>query len=271
MLVDTHAHIYHKQFEGDLDGAVDRAREAGVQFVLQPAIDVASIGRALDLADRYKGFYAMAALHPSETRDARHVDFDAVKSAALDTRVVAIGESGLDYYWDLSFVDKQQESLRWHARLAMNADLPLVLHNRDKSGSEACAQDLVRILKEERAAHPEGGRLRGVFHCFGGPKWLADEALALGFYLGIGGTVTFKNGGVPEAIADVPLNRIILETDSPYLAPVPHRGKRNEPAYTRLVAERLAELRDMTLEEIASATTANARELFNLPAFNLSQ
>ena len=266
MLIDTHAHLYLDRFDADRDAVLARAREAGVTTILQPAIDVPSIRAALVLCEQYDGLYAMAALHPSETKDATEDHLNAVAALCDDPRVVAVGESGLDYYWDRSFIAKQQEVLRFHARLAIDKGLPLVLHNRDQKGSTASSDALVRILKEEQAAAPAGKHLTGVFHCFGGTPDFAAAVLDLGLYVGIGGTLTFKNGGVPEAIAAVPLERIVLETDAPFLAPVPHRGTRNEPAYTRLIAERLAELREMPLETIAASTTANARALFGLDA-----
>ncbi|MEM8559522.1 MAG: TatD family hydrolase [Bacteroidota bacterium] len=266
MLVDTHVHLYHRKYDSDRAEVVARASKAGVTRLLLPAIDVASIHDALMLCDAYPGqVYAMTGLHPSEAKEVTDADFEAAAALVDDARIVAVGESGLDYYWDRSFNAKQHDFLRRHARLAMDADLPLVLHNRDQKGSDAASRDLVDLLRDERAAHPHGERLRGVFHCFGGPKWLAEAVLDLGFHVGIGGTLTFKNGGVPEAIAEVPLDRIILETDGPYLAPVPHRGQRNEPAYVRLVAEHLAEVRGRSPEDVAAQTTANAERLFGLP------
>ena len=265
-LLDTHAHVYSERFDSDREAVVERARAAGVEAVVLPAVDVPSIHAALALCTRYPGFfYAMAALHPSEVKDATDEDFDEVRILCGRPEVVAVGESGLDYYWDRSFNPKQQDFLRRHARLAMKTDLPLVLHNRDQKGSEASSRDLVAILRDEAENAPEGQRLRGIFHCFGGPAWLAEEALALGFYLGIGGTITFRNGGVPEAIEAVPLERIVLETDAPYLAPEPFRGKRNEPAYVRHVAERLAEVKRVAFAEVEAVTTANAQALFGLP------
>ena len=264
MLIDTHVHLYHDRFEGDRDAVVARAREAGVTRFLQPAIDVPSIHAALALCDRYEGCYAMAALHPTETKEAGDAEREAVAALCGDPRVVAVGESGLDYYWDRSFIAKQQDLLRWHARLAVERDLPLVLHNRDRQGSEASSHDLLRILREEQAAAPAGKRLTGVFHCFGGTPDFARAVLDLGFHFGLGGTLTFKNGGVPGAVAEVPLERIVLEPDAPFRAPAPHRGKRNEPAYVRLAAERLAELRDLPVEEVARVTTATAKALFRV-------
>ncbi|MEO1074417.1 MAG: TatD family hydrolase [Bacteroidota bacterium] len=267
MLIDTHVHLYHRKYESDRVAVVERAAEAGVARLLLPAIDVPSIHDALALCDAYPGaVFAMTGIHPSEVKEAADEDFEAAAALADDPRVVAIGESGLDYYWDRSFNDKQHDYLRRHARLAIEADLPLVLHNRDQRGSDACSRDLVEILRDVRRSHPEGERLRGVFHCFGGPLWLTQAVLDLGFHMGIGGTLTFKNGGVAEIIADVPLDRIVLETDGPYLAPTPHRGTRNEPAYVRLVAEHLANARGLTMEDIARQTTHNAEQLFGLPA-----
>jgi TatD DNase family protein len=264
MLVDTHVHLYLDAYDTDRDAVVRRARAAGVAILLQPAVDVASVGHALALCDRYDGVFAMAAIHPSYVADAADDAVDQVAAALADPHVVAVGETGLDYYWTRDHVDRQQDLLRAHARLAAEHDLPLVLHNRDQKGSGEASQDLVRILREIKA-EAGGGRLRGVFHCFGGPSWLATGALDLGFHVGIGGTVTFKNAGVAEAVADVPLDRIVLETDGPYLAPAPHRGKRNEPAYVALVAEKLAEVRGLSVGEVAEATTETARRLFGLP------
>ena len=264
MLVDTHCHLYHNRLADDLDEVLDRAHGAGVTTILQPAIDISSIHEALALCERFDGLYAMAALHPTETKDATEADLTEIESFCNGPNVVAVGESGLDYYWDQSYIPKQQDVLRFHARLAIEKDLPLVLHNRDKQNQTGSSDDLIRILGGEQAAAAPGKRLFGVFHCFGGSPNFAQAVMDLGFHVGIGGTLTFKNGGVPEAIADVPLERIVLETDAPFLAPAPHRGKRNEPAHTRLVAEKLAEVRGMTVEEVAAATTANAGKLFKL-------
>ena len=264
MYVDTHLHLYHDAFDDDRDAVVAGARQHGVTTLVLPAVDVASIGAALALADRYPGVWAMAGLHPTYLADAAPDALDRVAAALADPRVVAVGETGLDYYWSRDHVAEQQASLQSHARLAVRHGLPLVLHNRDQKGSEQSSEDLVRLLREVRETAPHGERLGGVFHCFGGPPWLAAEVLDLGFYVGLGGTLTFKNAGVAEAVAEVPLDRIVLETDGPYLAPAPHRGGRNEPAYVPLVARRLAEVRGVTVDEVAAATTASARRLFGL-------
>lgn len=255
VLIDTHAHIYLDQFDKDLEEVIDRARESGVEAIVMPAIDIPSIHRALELSARYEGLFVMAALHPSETQHATDAMFEEVVSLCEEDRVVAVGESGLDYYWDRSFDERQREFFRRHIRLALEVDLPLVIHNRE------AGDDIVVILEDELDA---AGRtdMRGVFHCFGGPEALGRRAVELGFHLGIGGTLTFKNAGVGDATAAIPLDRIVLETDSPFLSPVPHRGKRNEPAYVALVARRLAELRQTSVEEVAELTTRNARALF---------
>lgn len=258
MLIDTHAHIYHSRFEEDLPDVLSRARAADVQVIIMPAIDVPSIHRAIELCASREGLYAMAAIHPSDTKEATEADLEAVFTLCDHPAVVAVGESGLDYYWDRTFDSKQQDFFRQHIRLAGEKDLPLILHNREAS------DDLVRILQEEAAALPPGRQLRGIFHCFGGPSALADAAAELGFLLGIGGTLTYKNSGVADQIRDIPLDRIVLETDAPFLAPAPFRGKRNEPAYVRLVAERLADLKGISVDEVSRITTANALRLFRI-------
>ena len=251
-LIDTHAHIYLEQFKDDLEAVLDRARAAGVESIVMPAIDIPSIHSALALSERYEGLYVMAAIHPSETQHATDAMFDEVASLCSEARVVAVGESGLDYYWDRSFDERQQEFFRRHIRLALDRDMPLVIHNRE------AGVDIVEIIADELAKAGRT-RMKGIFHCFGGPKALGEKAIGMGFHLGIGGTLTFKNAGVSAAIEEAPLDCIVLETDSPFLAPAPHRGKRNEPAYVRLVAERLAEDRGLTVEEVAVVTTRNAR------------
>jgi len=259
MIIDTHAHVYHRRLAPDLPEVVARAHKAGVSKVLMPAIDVSSITQALALCDVYAGFYAMAAIHPSDTKEATEADWLAVVEASDDPRVVAIGETGLDYYWDRSFDQVQHMFLRSHIRLAQEKNLPVVLHLRDKPGRDEAHRDLVRILTEE---HTDS--MRGIFHCFTGPAWVAEEAMALGFFLGLGGVITFKNAGVDKIVRDLPMDCLVLETDAPFIAPVPHRGKRNEPAYARLVAEKLATIKGMSLEEVARVTTANAEALFSL-------
>jgi TatD DNase family protein len=260
MLVDTHVHLYHERYDEDRGDVLQRAREAGVRAMLLPAIDVASIGEAIVLSERDPGVFAMSAIHPSETRNATDADFDAVRTYCAHDRVCAVGESGLDYYWDRSFDEVQQEYLRRHVRLAVETGLPLVLHNREAGG------DILRILREERSRLAGHEALRGVFHCFSGPEDLIEPIAQLGFHFGLGGLVTFKNAGVAELVDKLPRDRILLETDGPFLSPVPFRGKRNEPAYLVPIAEEVARRLGLSMVELAELTTANAANLFGFDA-----
>ena len=258
MLVDTHAHIYLDAFRDDLAAVLDRAHEAGVDRIVMPAIDVPSIHQALELCARFNGLFAMAALHPSETKEATEAVFEEVEALCDEEAVVAVGETGLDYYWDRSFDERQQKWLRRHIRLAAEKDLPLVFHNRE------AFDDLVGIVEEERAAMDKPDRLRGIFHCFTGTPEEAARVERLGFHVGIGGIVTFKNAALDEAVREIPLRQIVLETDAPYLAPEPYRGKRNEPAYVREVAEKVATALRLPIEEVAASTTDAAERLFGI-------
>lgn len=260
MLVDTHAHLYLDQFDDDRDAVVERARAAGVETIVMPAIDVASIRSAVELCETYDGLYAMAGLHPSHVDEATEADFEAVVEWCNHPSIVAVGESGLDYYWDRSFDEKQQDFFRRHIRLAIEANLPLVIHNREAT------DDILDLLEAEYAATDRPDRLRGILHCYVDPPEVAARAWEMGFYVGVGGILTFSNSDVDEHVKDVPLDRIVAETDSPYLAPEPHRGDRNEPAYVRHVAEGLAEAKGIAVEEVERTTTQNAREIYGLDA-----
>jgi len=258
VLIDTHVHLYHDRYDEDRADVLLRARDAGVRVLLLPAIDVASVGEAVALSEDNEGLYAMSAIHPSDTREATDEDFGAVRRYCAHARVRAVGESGLDYYWDRSFDEVQQDFLRRHIRLAIETGLPLVLHNRE-AGS-----DLIRILREERALSTAPERLRGVFHCFSGPRDLIEPIAELGFHFGLGGLVTFKNAGVAELVEEIPRDRILLETDGPFLAPAPHRGSRNEPAYLVHIAEAVAARLRLSLADVEEMTSSNAAGLFGI-------
>lgn len=258
MFIDTHTHIYLPQFDEDRSDMIERAKAAGVETMILPAIDPASIEQALLLAEQHEGIWVMSAIHPSDVKGANDADFARIEAFCQHPKVVAVGESGLDYYWDRSFDEKQQDFFRRHIRLALETDLPLVIHNREAN------EDVVRLLQEEKSAHPQGARLRGIFHCFSGPAWVAAAALDLGFHLGLGGVLTYKKSTVPQDLQNVPLDRLVLETDAPFLAPQPKRGKRNEPAYLPYVAEKLAEVKGLSIAEVAHLTTENARKLFRI-------
>jgi TatD DNase family protein len=260
MLIDTHAHLYLEIFDDDRDTVLQRARDAGVSTIVMPAIGVPSIQQAVDLCEAHDGLYAMAGLHPSEVKEATEEDFEAVVEWCSHPKVVAVGESGLDYYWDRSFDDKQKEFFRRHVRLAIEADLPLVIHNREAT------EDILAILEEEHVHADAPEQMRGILHCYVDPPAVAERAWNLGFFVGVGGIMTFSNSDVGQYVADVPLDRIVVETDSPYLAPEPHRGNRNEPSYVRDVAERLAEIKNVPVAEVEEVTTRNARAIYELPA-----
>lgn len=258
MLVDTHAHLYLDRFDDDRAAVLQRARDAKVNIIVMPAIDVDSIAQAVRLSEQYDGLYAMAALHPSATQEATEADFEAVAEWCDNPHVVAVGESGLDYYWDRSFDERQQHFFRKHIRLAIEKDLPLILHNREAT------DDILRILDEEKAATDRPERLRGILHCFVDPPVVAERAADLGFLVGLGGITTFSNSDVDAYARDIPLDQIVVETDAPYLAPEPNRGKRNEPAYVRHVADHLARVKDVPVQEIERATTENAKQIYGL-------
>lgn len=260
MLVDTHAHLYLDQFKDDREAVVERARSAGVEIIVMPAIDVPSIQRAVDLCERYDGLHAMAGIHPSSVEEATEADFEAVVDWCRHPTIVAVGESGLDYYWDRSFDEKQQDFFRRHIRLGIEADLPLVIHNREAT------DDILDLLEAEYEATDQPEQMRGILHCYVDPPEVAARAWEMGFYVGVGGILTFSNSDVDEHVEEVPMEQIVIETDSPYLAPVPHRGERNEPAYVRHVAEHLAEAKGISVEEVERITTQNARTIYGLDA-----
>jgi TatD DNase family protein len=243
------------QFDRDREAVIEAAFAAGVERVVVPGIELESSEAAVALAQRYAGrLFAGVGTHPHDADTLTPERLDAQRTLASQPGVVAIGEIGLDYYRDLSPRDVQRAALAAQLGLARELDLPVILHNRESH------DDLVGLLRSD------GQGVRGVFHCFIGDRAMARDALDLGFYLSFAGPLAFpKNVELGEVAAWAPLERILIETDCPYLAPPPYRGKRNEPAYVAFVARRLAELRGATLDEIASATTRNAAALFRLP------
>lgn len=251
ILADTHCHLYLKQFEKDLDDVLDHALKADVRHIFLPAIDWRSIHDMDMLRHTEIKFYKMAGIHPCSVEENLPVDGEKLFEFCSTDDFVAVGETGLDYYWSTKFVEEQKKSLRLHCDIARQTGKPIVLHNRDSTS------DLLEIIEEE-----QDGNLTGVWHCFTGTVDEGKRALDLGLYLGVGGVSTFKNAGLDKVIKKLPLERLILETDSPYLAPVPYRGKRNEPSYIRLIAKKLAEITETSLEDIASITTGNAFRLF---------
>jgi TatD DNase family protein len=254
MLFDTHVHLNADQFDDDLEEVIQRAEKAGVKEMVVVGFDEKTINRALKLIEKYEQLYAAVGWHPVDAIDMTEDHLKWLEELAAHPKVVALGEMGLDYHWDKSPKEIQKEVFRKQIALAKKVQLPIIIHNRDAD------QDVVDILREEKAEE-----VGGIMHCFGGSVEIATQCLDMNFYISLGGPVTFKNAKRPKLIAkEVPLERLLIETDCPYLAPHPFRGKRNEPAYVELVAKEIAELREMSLEEIALQTRENAKKLFKI-------
>jgi TatD DNase family protein len=260
-LVDTHCHLNFERYDNDREDVVARARAAGVTRIIIPAIDIATTYEALGIAAKYDGIYAAAGIHPNSTKDFTEVDRAAIEELAGRDKIVAIGEIGLDYHWDKSPVEKQKEAFRAQLDLAAKLALPVIIHNREAS------DDVMDMLEAwVKGGLPDAIKDRpGVLHSFSAPQSTADRALAIGFYLGFTGPVTFRKADDLREIVDtVPEERLLVETDGPFLTPEPYRGKRNEPAYVKHIAGRIAKIKDKTEDEITAITTANAERLFAL-------
>jgi len=254
MLIDTHAHLDMPEFKADLPGVIQRAREAGVSTIMTVGTDPPSCHRTIEIAETYPNIFAIVGVHPHNAAEVGHKDLDELKDLARNATVKAWGEIGLDFYRNLSPPAIQQERFRQQIQIGKELKLPLVIHSR------SATQETISILQEERAR--ESG---GVIHCFSGDAKTAAEYLEMGFVISIPGVVTFnKAQGLREVVQGLPPEGIIIETDAPFLAPVPHRGKRNEPAYVRITAEAVAAIRGQDLAEVAAITTANARRVFDL-------
>ncbi len=259
-MTDTHSHLHLRQFDLDCDEVVARAEANGVTKIIEVGIDLESNKRAIALATRYPQVYASVGIHPHEAGKATQETWTELRSLASQPGVVAIGETGLDYYRDYSPREKQKEALREQLSLAKEFPKgslwerkPIILHDRKAH------DDLLAIVEEDR------GGVTGVFHCFSGGLAMAEKCLQMGFYISIAGPVTFKGAyRLRDLACALPLERLLLETDSPFLPPHPYRGRRNEPAYVKLVAQEVAEIRGISFEELAQATTENATRLFRL-------
>lgn len=258
-LIDTHAHLYSRKFDADRSDMVRRALDTGVERMYLPNIDAESIDGMLALEAEFPGqCLAMMGLHPGSVQPDTYEHELAIVEDWLGRRQWAgVGETGIDLYWDKSTLSIQKIAFARHIEWAKNLDLPLIIHSRESN------EECLELVK-----NGQDGRLRGIFHCFSGSAEQARRMIDLGFVLGIGGTLTYAKSELPEVLREVPLENIVLETDSPYLPPVPHRGKRNESAYIRLVAESLAVVKELPVEEIARQTTENALKMFRvaLPA-----
>ncbi|WP_282783585.1 TatD family hydrolase [Phaeodactylibacter xiamenensis] len=253
-LIDTHAHLYSRKFDADRAEMVERAMESGVDRFFLPNIDHASIEGMLKMEEDYPGqCFAMMGIHPCSIKENYKEELAVVEKWLGERPFCAIGEIGIDLYWDKTHFRQQQDAFRQQIQWAKALDIPIVIHSRDATA------EVLEILDEQKDE-----RLRGIFHCFTGTLEEARRIIDLDFYLGIGGVVTFKNGGLDKVVQEISLEHLVLETDAPYLAPVPKRGKRNESAYVRLVAEKIAAVQQVPFSEVARQTTANAEALFRV-------
>jgi TatD DNase family protein len=271
ILTDTHCHLDFNKFEHDRPEVIQRAREAGVRHILIPGLDLASSLAALRVAESDDCLHAAVGFHPTEVEKLTHSSLDQIKGLAANQKVVAIGEIGLDYYWVRGREKhlQQCEALKEQLGLAEELNLPVILHSREKDDLEhgECAQDLIEILEDWQVRLRSGNEALaarpGVLHSFSGSLETAMRAISLNFYIGVTGPVTFKNAQRRrEVISQLPLDRLLIETDAPFLAPVPHRGQRNEPAFVCHIADKIGEIHSKNPAEIAAITSANASRLF---------
>lgn len=254
MLFDSHAHLDDERFEKDIDSIIERARQNKVEYILNPGANLNTSIKAVNLAEKYHMIYAAVGVHP---HDVKHMDGDTIEVLrALTNRekVVAIGEIGLDFYYDNSPRDDQRKWFKEQIKLAKEVNLPIIIHDRDAHG------EVFDILKENKV-----GDIGCVMHCYSGSVELAREYVKMGVYISLAGPVTFKNARKTYEVAkEIPLEWLLVETDSPYLTPMPYRGKRNEPAYVKFVAEKIAEAKQISLEEVVRKTTLNTKKLFRI-------
>ena len=254
MLIDTHAHIYSEEFINDVDQVVQHAYNNDVKKIILPNIDSASIKRLTDLTDAYPHlFYPLMGLHPTSVSSDYKEELQAIEYWLERRKFFGIGEIGIDLYWNRNFLKEQKDAFRFQIKLAISMNLPIVIHLRDSFS------EVYEIIREE-----QNGNLKGIFHCFSGDETEARKITDVGFLLGIGGIITFKNSNLKTVIKNIPVGNIVLETDSPYLAPVPKRGRRNESAYLVYVAQAVAAIYDISVEQVAKITTGNARALFGI-------
>ena len=256
MLIDTHCHLTMPDFEPDRRNVIQRATDAGISHLITIGTDIEDSRQAIAIADANDFIYAAVGIHPHDVKDITDIDniSDTIKKLASNKKVVALGETGLDYHYMHSPAEIQQEHFRLEISLAKSLGLPVIVHSREAK------EDTLRILKEEQIE-----LTGGVLHCFSGDMEMAEKAMEMGLYISFSGVITFKKAtNVLDIVKLIPLNRILIETDAPFLSPVPNRGRRNEPAYVKLVAEKIAEVKGISLEELGSAVMSNASGLFKI-------
>jgi TatD DNase family protein len=251
--IDTHAHIYSEEFDADRDQMLTRAEEANVGKIYMPNVDHTSIDRMMELEQKDSNrYFPMMGLHPCSVKADFEQELQIVEKWLTQRNFAAIGEMGTDLYWDKTFWEQQKEAFKIQVEWAKKYELPIVIHCRESMN------ETIELLEPML-----NGKLTGIFHCFSGSLEQAHKITSMGFYLGLGGVSTFKNGGLDKVIPQLELDRIVLETDSPYLAPAPYRGKRNEPSYIPVIAQRIADFKQMPLKEIQRITTENALRVFS--------
>ncbi len=254
MFIDTHTHIYDEQFDDDIDLVVERALNAGVEKMLMPNCDSYTWQKMMNMSKCYpNNCFPMMGLHPCYVKEDYLKDLELVEQELKKGIYCGVGEVGLDYYWDTTYVNEQKAAFAQQIDWAAQLDLPVIIHTRES------LTDGIDMIRQK-----QNGKLRGIFHCFGGSLDEAKQIIHLGFHLGIGGVLTFKKSQLPEVLAGIDLQHIVLETDAPYLAPTPYRGKRNESAYIPIIAQKLAEIKNISIEEIEQTTTQNAKSIFHI-------
>lgn len=253
-LIDTHCHLYLDEFKADIDAVIERAAMEGVQKFYLPAIDSSETANMFLLEKKFPGTcIAMMGLHPCSVKENYKAELELVSLQLANRKFAAVGEIGLDLHWDKTFLVQQYDAFRTQIEWALQYDLPIVIHTRD------AMPETIDVVKDYT-----GKGLRGIFHCFSGNYENAKTIIEAGFYLGIGGVLTYKNAGLAEVIEKMGLDHLVLETDAPYLTPVPFRGKRNESSYLKYIVEKLAQIKNVTAAEVAATTTANAQKIFGL-------
>jgi len=252
--IDTHSHFYVQNFDADRDDAVAKSLQAGVSHILLPNIDLESLPRLLDVCQKYPDMcFPLLGLHPCDVKENYPIELEKIFDCFNKYRFVGVGEIGIDLYWSQDYLEKQKEAFRWQIAFAIERDLPIVVHKRQSY------YETMAVLNEFKS-----DKLRGIFHCYSGSLIHAQEVIAKGFLLGIGGTATYKSSKLDEVLPHIPLEKIVLETDAPYLTPVPYRGTRNNSHYIPIIAQKIADIKQITIEEVAQQTTENARKMFSL-------
>jgi TatD DNase family protein len=268
MFADSHAHLFFKDFDDDLDDVINRARDAGIQYIINPGTDIETSRKSIELAEKYDLVYACVGFHPHDSAKANEKSLAEIEELSRHSKVVAIGEIGLDYHYDFSPREKQKDVFAGQIEIAARRNLPIVIHSRDSE------EDVLKIVESKIFSFPgwrndaSGRRPLGVFHCFPGDVAMARKVIEWNFYISITGAVTFmhksKLNGMAEVVREIPLDHILLETDCPYLSPVPLRGKRNEPSNLTLIANKISELQQKEVQAIGLVTTRNVESLFGI-------